>query len=80
MHESSIVSRFHKIVYDLPIVITFNWNMWDEGRKMLNDTHFNYDTIDIPTKCKLITMIICSNRFSDGALVSAFETGLILKL
>jgi hypothetical protein len=54
--------------------------MWDEGRKMLNDTHFNYDTIDIPTKCKLITMIICSNRFSDGALVSAFETGLILKL
>jgi hypothetical protein len=67
-------------VYDLPIVITFNWNMWDEGRKMLNDTHFNYDTIDIPTKCKLITMIICSNRFSDGALVSAFETGLILKL
>ncbi len=78
--ESLIVSRFHKIVYDLPIVISFDWGSWNEGRKIVNDKNFNFDSIDIPTMCKIITAIVRNNRFCDGALVSAFESGLILKI
>ena len=78
--ESSIVSRFHQLVYDLPIVINFDWGSWNEGRKIVNDKNFNFDSIDILTKCKIITAIVRNDRFCDGALVSAFESGLILKI
>ena len=46
----------------------------------MNDKNFNFDSIDIPTMCKIITAIVRNNRFCDGALVSAFESGLILKI
>ncbi len=29
--ESPIVSQFHQIIYDLPIIVGFNWDEWDEG-------------------------------------------------
>jgi len=78
--ESDVVLRFRKIVYDLPIIIDFGWGGWDEGRKMVADEYFDYDTIDIPTKCKIITAIVRNDRFCSGRLVSAFEDELILKV
>lgn len=78
--ESPVVSRFHQIVYDMPIVIDFDWGSWGEGRKMVRDENFDFNSIDIPTKCKIITAIIRNDRFCEGALVSAFESGIILKI
>lgn len=75
-----IVNRFETIVYDIPIFIEFNWGSWEEGRRILKDETFDYDSIDIPTKCKLITAIVRSERFCEGALVSAFESGQMLKI
>ena len=79
-NEYQIVSRFRKVVYNMPIMISFDWMAWDEGRKIARDQDFDYDAIDIPTKCKLITAIVHNDRFCDGALVFAFEPGLILKI
>jgi len=78
--ESLVVSRFHKIVCDMPIIIDFDWSFWDEGREMAGNENFNFNSIDIPTKCKIITAIVRNDRFCEGALVSAFESGLILKI
>ena len=78
--SSEIVHEFLEIVYDIPIVIDFNWAAWDEGSKMASDENFDYDTIDIPTKCKLITAFVRNDRFCDGALAGAFERGTILKI
>ena len=75
-----IVSKFSEIVYSLPIMISFDWMAWDEGRKIASDENFDFDKLDIPTKCKLITSVVRSDRFCEGALVSAFESGLILKI
>ena len=52
----------------------------NEGQRMLQDESFDYDSIDVVTKCKLITAIVRSERFCEGALVSAFESGQILKI
>jgi hypothetical protein len=79
-NNSGVVKRFCKIVYDLPIIIVFNSSSLTYGRKMLNDSNFDFDTIDIPEKCKLITAIIRSERFCDGALVTAFKEGIILRI
>ena len=44
------------------------------------DKEFDFNVIDIPKKCKLVTAIIRNDRFCEGALISAFESGLILKI
>ncbi len=64
----------------MPIIISFDWGSWDEGRKIIADVNFNFDTIDIPEKCKLITAIVRNDRFCEGTLIAAFESGFMLKL
>ena len=78
--SSKIVYEFLDVVYDIPIIIDFDWSRWDEGRKIAQDENFDYDTIDIPTKCKLITAFVRNDRFRDGALSGAFQKGTILKI
>ncbi len=78
--HSPIVLEFLDIVYEMPVIISFDWGSWHEGREMASNSDFDFNTIDIPTKCKLITAIVRSDRFCDGALVSAFESGLILRI
>lgn len=75
-----VVSQFLEIICAIPIIIGFDWGSWDEGRKIAGDKDFDFDTIDLVTKCKLITAIVRNDRFCEGALVSAFESGLILKI
>ena len=75
-----IVSEFLKVVYDLPIIIIFDWRTWKEGWEILNNVNFDFDTLDIPMKCKLITAVVRDDRFCEGALVSAFNSGLILNI
>ena len=75
-----IVTEFRDIVCNLEITIPFDWGEWDEGRQMAGNPEFDYDSVGIPAKCMLITAIIRNDRFCDGALISAFESGLILRI
>lgn len=68
-----IVSEFLEIVYNLPVIVNFNWKIWKEGWDILNDQNFDFDKLDIPTKCKLLTTVVRNDRFCEGALVSAFN-------
>lgn len=74
------ITQLIETVYDMPIIIDFDWPGWDEGRKMLRDQNFDFNTIDIPEKCKLITAIVRNDRFCDGALFYTFKSGLMLKI
>ncbi len=47
---------------------------------MVGDDEFNYDSVDLLTKCRMITAIVRNDRFCEGVLVSAFESGLMLKI
>jgi len=78
--HGEVVLRFLKAVYDIPIIVSFDWGSWDEGRKIVNNEDFDYDTIDIPTKCKLITAFVRNDRFCDGVLIEVFESGVMLKI
>lgn len=76
----AIVMTFLELVYKIGIVVNFHWSAWDEGREMANDENFDFDTIDVFTKCKIITAIVRSDRFCDGVLLGAFESGIMLAL
>ena len=78
--EHPIVQQFRDVVYSIPIMIDFNWGTWDEGRAIVSDDNFDYDTIDIPTKCKIITAIVRNDRFCSGRLIEAFESGMMMKV
>ena len=73
-NHSEVVLRFLKAVYDIPIIISFDWGSWNEGREIANDESFDFESIDIPTKCKLITAFVRNDRFCDGALIEVFES------
>ena len=78
--KAPIVSKFVESVYAIPIIIDFDWSAWDEGRGLAHDEDFDYDTTDLVTKCRMVTAIVRNDRYCEGALVSAFESGLILKI
>ncbi len=77
---SPVVEKFLSLVYELNIIVVFKWFAWNEGKKIFANESFDYTSIDIPTKCKLITVIVRNDRFCDGVLVSNFQSGVILKL
>jgi len=77
---ADVVTRFISVIHHIPIIVHFPWAQWDEGRKISGDENFDYDTIDVPTKCKLITAIMRNDRFCTGALLSAFESEMMLKI
>lgn len=78
--EHPIVQQFRDVVYSIPIMINFDWAAWDEGREIVSNEDFDYDSIDIPTKCKIITAIVRNDRFCSGRLIEAFESGMMLKV
>jgi len=76
--EHEIIEKFRQVCIDMPIMIDFNWGEWDKGREMVSDENFDYDSIDIPTKCKIISAIVRNDHFCSGRLVEAFESGMML--
>lgn len=75
-----LVSEFFEVLRQISILVDFDWPKWTEGSAMLNDDAFDYGTVDLATKCKLLTAIVRSDRFCEGALEAAFRSGLVLKL
>ncbi len=78
--EAPIIYTFLEVVYQIPIIIDFDWGSWNEGRELAGNPDTDFDSIDIPTKCKLITAFVRNDRFCDGTLASRFEDGTILKI
>ncbi|MFZ4414390.1 MAG: DUF6508 domain-containing protein [Bacteroidales bacterium] len=74
----NLVNDFCKLMYEMNLVIEFNWTKWVEGKKIL--ANGNFKNIDTITLFQLLTAIIRSDRFSEGVLVSAFENGIILNI
>lgn len=74
--EHPIVQQFRDVVHAIPIIIDY----WEEGRTMVSDEGFDYDSVDIPTQCKIITAIVRNDRYCSGRLVEAFESGMMLKV
>lgn len=78
--ENTVVSEFRELAHKLMVIKDFDWQSWDEGMEMLNNPSFNYNSIDLETKLRLITLLVRSDRFNEGTLISAFESGVILKI
>ena len=77
---SDITTEFNKTVHDMKLIVSFDWPDWEEGSKLLRDHKQTFQDLDEITLCKLMTVIVRADRFSDGTLVGALEDGTISKI
>jgi hypothetical protein len=73
--EDEIVSRFFNAAYFLGIVKVFDWAVWQDGIDILNNKYTEYNDYDVETLCKLITLVVRSDKFCEGYMINSFETG-----
>jgi hypothetical protein len=74
------IADFSRMVYDMEIVIGFDWLEWKEGQAMLKNPNQEYTQLDGMALCKLITLIVRAERFYEGYLNNCFENGSVLKI
>jgi len=71
--EAAVVLDFERIMYELDLVINFDWPDWREGQVIASKRA--YEDLDTITLLKLLTAFIRNNRFCDGALADRFQNG-----
>ena len=80
INSAKVVDDFFHLSHEIGIVPEFDWTSWSKGREIINDSETDYSKLDTETLCKLLTVIIRTDRFNEGFLVSCFENGIILKI
>lgn len=75
-----IVVDFMKLIYGLDLIIKFDWMQWEEGSDILNQKDYDFSQLSTLDLCKVLTVIVRSDRFCEGALVMRFEDGTIFKI
>lgn len=77
-----VVDAFCKAVYEHGWIKAFDWGTWmqsDEARSLRDDAVVVRDATP-EQLARLLTVCIRQDRFVEGALVGAFESGLILRI
>jgi hypothetical protein len=77
---SKIVDEVYFVLCDLDLIPIFDWVNWHEGKSILDNPDFDYSTLDTVTLCKLLTVIVRTDRFCEGFFVSNFENGVMQKI
>jgi hypothetical protein len=77
---SEVGTKFFEMVYDAGWIIRgFDWSEWawgDEGQ-LLSADRAALDKANCDQLCKLLAALVRQDRFCDGVLEQAFESGLL---
>jgi hypothetical protein len=81
IENDPLLLEFITFMYEKGLTIIFNWKDWDEGGRLYkSEDPTKYDDVDLATALKLITAVIRQDRFAEGSLAGAFESGGFPKL
>ena len=75
---SELVIEFIHVMYDLDLVIAFDWPDWTEGRVIFSRNEFT--GLDKVILLKLMSVILRKDRFCDGYLIGRMEDGTVLEI
>ena len=70
---SDAVNGLVRQLYDLNLVVPFNWPEWDGTRRYRAGR--GLDEAPVADAVRVITAVIRADRFSDGAVAAAIEDG-----
>jgi hypothetical protein len=74
--------RFHEVLYDYGYVREFDWNEWartEEGIALRDDPQA-IENADEDQLARLLTALARADRFSDGVLHDAYDSGLLARI
>ncbi len=77
---SEEVRQFQKLVYDLGLVVVYDWSRWEKGHTAWRLKAYDFNNMDVPELCKMITLLVRADRFTEGFLVEAFERRVVLRI
>jgi len=81
MQSDPIVWEFINFMQVKNLLPFFDWVKWHKGSELFTSTDKNkFDNIDIETALKLIYAATRKERFADGTISRAFESGGFVKL
>ncbi len=72
---SEALSRFHSAVYDSGFVFSFDWPAWQDEARRYYDQPELLRRADLQVIRKLITVHVRKERFCEGHLPAAVESG-----
>ena len=70
----------HAIIAALPVIVGFDWNAWmatPRAQELVAD-HDRVASASVEELVRLTTAIVRSDRFNEGSVAGAFESGLLL--
>ncbi|HZG01149.1 MAG TPA: DUF6508 domain-containing protein [Chitinophagales bacterium] len=79
-YNADITDNVIGVCYELGIVPSFDWTTWREGMTILQRSETDFTALDVITLCKLLTVAIRTDRFSDGFIVGLFHQGVMQKI
>lgn len=76
VESDSLIWEFINFMNDKHLLPVFEWMNWSEGSDLFISTSATkYDNVSIETALKLIYAATRKERFADGTLAAAFESG-----
>jgi len=76
VENDPLIDEFLDFMDDKNLLPFFDWAKWDEGSKLfISEDSNKYDNVDVATALKLIYTSTRKERFADGTLAWAFESG-----
>lgn len=73
-----LVSEVMSACYAIPIVISFDWGAWSEGKEALENEDFSDKSVHF--LCLLLTALIRSDRFNENYFYCAVQSGVVSKI
>lgn len=79
---SDLLTRFEAMTYDVGWIKDFDWMEWSRGSeaKILMRDQASLADATVDQIAKVLTTIVRSDRFSEGALAGYFKEGVLLAL
>ncbi|MCB9190300.1 MAG: hypothetical protein H6602_01355 [Flavobacteriales bacterium] len=78
---SDVARKIMRLLYQLELIVPFDWSSWDEGRKLLESNDLSkLDGQPKHVLIGLLTALARNDRFCEGAWGAAIEDGTVGKL
>ena len=78
---SDAANRMMKLLYELNLIVAFDWMEWEEGSALLSGNDLEkLNELPAHVIVGLLTALARNDRFCDGAWGSAVENGKVAKL
>lgn len=80
-NKGEVTTEILMLIYDIGLIVRFDWSRWDEGRELLSDNALlKLEGQPTHILVGLLTVLVRNDRFCEGAWGEAVERGIVRKI